>query len=450
MARKPVAAPKRLDVLLADQLAGWIEQSASGSLSFTYDEVWRNGPIQIPLSLSMPLAMKHHRGDAVQAWLWGLLPEDPILLQSWGRQFQVSPNNAFALIGAVGADCAGAVQFLSSEARDSRAGDAIDWIDEAEIGQRLSQLRQNGSAGRRIGDHGQFSLAGAQPKTALYYDPKMDRWGVPSGRIPTTHILKPPMPRLAGQIENEHFCLKLAARAGLRAATSLVMTFAGEQAIVVERYDRLRRPDRVVRVHQEDMCQAVGIMPSLKYQKEGGPGIVEIITEILSRSDRPDIDRMRFIEAVIFNFLVVGTDAHAKNYSMLLGPGGSARMAPLYDLVSILPHLGKDQLAIDFSKVKLAMRIARHYKVEAIYPRHWEEMAGEAGISAELVLALLRHHIATLGDFAVQTANEIDEGGLRHPVLARLAEMIAGRLKFLEKRFGSEALLATSRPWARS
>ncbi|MGJ0622245.1 MAG: type II toxin-antitoxin system HipA family toxin [Methylocystis sp.] len=445
MPRQTSAGPKLLHVFLVDRPVGQIEQDKSGALSFAYDDAWRNGAIQIPLSLSMPLAQKRYEDATIEAWLWGLLPENPALLQSWGRQFQVSPN-AFALLSAVGADCAGAVQFLTPEALENRTHDAIEWLAEAEIGRRLGMLRQNGSAGRRLGDSGQFSLAGAQPKTALYFDPQGKRWGVPSGRIPTTHILKPPMPHLQGQVENEHFCLLLAAKAGLRAAKSSVMTFDGERVIVVERYDRLRRGDRVIRVHQEDMCQASGVRPELKYEKDGGPGVVAITRDVLSKSDRPDIDRWRFIEAIVFNFLIVGTDAHAKNYSMLLGPKGSARFAPLYDVVSVLPHLGKDELNVDFQKLKLAMRIGGYHAVDAIYPRHWDETSEEAGLQADTVMGLLRHHIATLGDLASDTAAEASD--LHHPVLNRLVDCLNSRLKGLIKHYGAESLPAKERPWA--
>lgn len=429
---------KRLHVLIAEQHVGELSQHVTGRLSFIYDDAWRDGPIQIPLSLSMPLAAKEHPDAKISAFIWGLLPDNEVILSRWAQQFGVSARNAFALISAVGEDCAGAVQFLTPEKLNNPAKDDVVWLAEENIGRRLAELRADSAATRRRTDKGQFSLAGAQAKTAFYYEAATDRWGVPQGRVPTTHIFKPPMPHLNGQTENEHFCLCLANMAGLKAAKSIVRCFDGEKVIVVERYDRLLTPNGIIRIHQEDMCQALGVPPSRKYESDGGPGIAKIITEVLPACDDIEADCTRFMEANIFNFLIAGSDAHAKNYSILLGPQTSARLAPLYDISSILPHLGEGEVQAEMRDIRMVMNIGGHYEMEAIMPRHWERLAKSARFSPNKTIALMRRHIARLPDLAASCAAHCQAEGVTHPIIPKLADLIALRVAKLALIYGSE------------
>src|SRR5947209_5418022 len=173
-------------------------------------------------------------------------------------------------------------------------------------------------------------LAGAQAKTALLYS--NGRWGVPSGLAATSHILKPAVVGLDDHDLNEHLCLDAARRAGLIAARTRIAQFGGESAIVVDRYDRRHQGDQIVRVHQEDLCQALAIPPARKYQSEGGPGptdIIRLLRRIMpARAARAAV--WSFIDALAWNWIIGGTDAHAKNYSLLLA-GDQIRLAPLYD-----------------------------------------------------------------------------------------------------------------------
>ncbi len=165
---------------------------------------------------------------SIRFCLRGLLPDNEKVLDNWARKFHVSARNAFALIANVGEDCAGAVQFVRPERLDAILGQTppeIEWLDDAAIAERLRALRADHSAWRSPRDTGQFSLAGAQPKTALLFENNI--WGVPSGRVPTTHILKPPTGEFDGHAENEHFCLELARTLGLPVADSRIMRFPG-------------------------------------------------------------------------------------------------------------------------------------------------------------------------------------------------------------------------------
>ena len=412
-----------LIALLGDGQAGRVRRDRRGRLSFVYDEAWRNMRHARPLSVSMPLTAAEHGHAAIDAFLWGLLPDNELVLGRWAQRFQVSARNAFALVSHVGEDCAGAVRFVRPERVDTCLGsepERIAWIDTDEVAERLRLLRADHSAWRVPRDTGQFSLAGAQPKTALLLE--NGRWGVPSGRTPTTHILKPPTGEFDGHAENEHFCLMLARRLGLPAATSRVMHFNDEAAIVVERYDRRHTDRGLVRVHQEDACQAAGVPPTRKYENEGGPGARTIIELLRTHSDRREEDVSTFVDALIFNWLVAGTDAHAKNYSFLIGARGRLRLAPLYDLASALPH---DHM--DFRKLRLAMKIGRSYRLRDIGGREWRRFARDVRLDPEALLRRMEHLAERLPDHAAAVREEAVSQGLKHRIIDRLCGSLTER-----------------------
>lgn len=402
-----------------------------GRLRFVYDDAWRDAPDAYPLSLSMPLAAAEHGHAAIEAYLWGLLPDNSLILERWARRFQVSARNAMALMGRVGEDCAGAVQLVRPERLDAVQGDGpgkVVWLDDAAVAARLRALRADRSAWRQPDDAGQFSLAGAQPKTALLFE--RGRWGVPSGRRPTTHILKPPTDEFDGHVENEHFCLALARELGLPAAASHVLRFRDEVAIVVERYDRLRTGSVLVRVHQEDVCQALGLPPTRKYESEGGPGVRRVVELLRVQSSARDEDVATFVDALAFNWLLAGTDAHAKNFAVLIAGGGRVRLAPLYDLASALPY------AIAPQRMKLAMKLGGEYRLRGIGVRHWRRMAAEVRLDADALVARVSRMAAALPDAAAAVRRHLVADGLRHPLVDRLAARSSKRAAECRKMLG--------------
>lgn len=416
---------KDLIVLLGEHEIGRVRQDQRGKLKFTYEEAWRETRGAYPLSLSMPLAASDHGHDVIDAFIWGLLPDNEFVLSKWAQKFQVSARNAFALISNVGEDCAGAVQFVRPERLDEikAAGPGkIEWLDAQEIAERLSALRADHSAWRAPRDTGQFSLAGAQPKTALLF--QKGRWGVPSGRMPTTHILKPPTGAFDGHAENEHFCLSLARALGLPTASSSVMRFGDETAIVVERYDRRIAGKGIVRIHQEDMCQALGLPPTRKYENEDGPGVAQIVALLRDVSGAAKEDVATFIDAIALNWLIAGTDAHAKNYSVLIGAAGRARLAPLYDLASALPY---DDLAP--MKLKLAMKIGGKYRLRDVYGRQWVKLAEELRMESEALITHIKDLAENLPDAVALTQKEMKDAGLKHPIIKRLSDRLKQRAK---------------------
>jgi serine/threonine-protein kinase HipA len=404
--------------------AGRITRDGHGRLAFVYADDWRRAHGAYPLSLSMPLAAAEHGHKPIEAFLWGLLPDNANVLDRWARQFQVSSRNAFALMSHVGEDCAGAVQLVRPERLPHVAGQGlpeVDWLDEKDVANRLRALLADHAAWRMPRDTGQFSLAGAQPKTALLFE--NGRWGVPSGRTPTTHILKPPTGHFGGHAENEHVCMQLAAALGLAVVSSKVMRFEDQVAIVIERYDRQRNYAGLVRVHQEDMCQALAILPTAKYENEGGPGARAIADFIRTFSTRPEEDVQRFVDALAFNWLIGGTDAHAKNYAMLIGAEGRARLAPLYDIASILPY------GFDPQKIRSAMKIGGEYRFRDIGPRQWRRLATDLRLDEDRLTAHLGDLAHALPDVLTDVRRAAQAEGIDHPLVERLAGRLTERAK---------------------
>ena len=418
---------EQLFVLLGDHDIGRLTRDNAGSFTFDYEEAWLANDDAIPLSISMPMTQPRHSGDAVAAYLWGLLPDNEIILDGWAKRFKVSARNPFALLANVGEDCPGAVRFVTARRREMVAREkekkrSIAWLDEHAIAERLRALHRDASAWREPTDSGQFSLGGAQPKTAFFSDGK--RWGVPSGRVPTTHIFKPGSPDLEGHAENEHFCLSLAGEAGLPVARSRVMRFEDEVAIVVERYDRLHDGRGVVRVHQEDCCQALGVLPVNKYENVGGPGARAIATLVQERSRSSQEDLDTFLGALAFNWVVAGTDAHAKNYSVLIGRGGELRLAPLYDIASFLPY-AKHGLR----KLTLAMKVGGTYRLHEIGVHAWQKLATQVGRDPQDHRAKIGAMCESLPDLCAAVYERAKTDGLSHRGLPELTAKIQDRAR---------------------
>ncbi|HKG39407.1 MAG TPA: type II toxin-antitoxin system HipA family toxin [Conexibacter sp.] len=422
-----------LVVLLEDAVAGTLTRFPGGRLAFAYDEDYRQRAETTALSLSLPKQIREHTGARIEAWLWGLLPDNDAVLQRWGRQFHVSPSSPFALLSTpVGEDCAGAVRFATPGRVDhllNQSG-AVDWLIEEEVAERLRDLRADTTAWLGRSFTGQFSLAGAQAKTALLL--RDGRWGVPSGATATTHILKPAVAGLDDHDLNEHLCLDAARRAGLIAARTRIERFGDETAVVVTRYDRIVAGETIRRVHQEDLCQALGIAPTRKYQNEGGPGSSEIV-QLLRNAMRPTVAEdavRRFADALAWNWLIAGTDAHAKNYSLLLA-GPETRLAPLYDVASALPYGTHER------RMRLAMKLGGDYRVY-LDRNPWPRAARELGLDPAQLVDRVRDLAASIPDaFADATATP-EVAALNRPLPAHLLDLVADRARRCRRLLAAE------------
>lgn len=411
-----------LIVLLDDTAVGTVTRLRGGRLRFDYDDAYRDQPGALPLSLSMPTQIGSHPDHVVTPWLWGLLPDNEAVLDRWAREFHASASSPFSMLATpIGEDCAGAVRFATSETLErviARPGH-ITWLSDDDVAGRLRDLREDSTAWLGRSFTGQFSLAGAQAKTALLYQD--GRWGVPSGATPTSHILKPAVADLDDHDLNEHICLDAARRAGLTVVRTRILRFGDETAVVVDRYDRRHVDGQMVRVHQEDLCQALGISPTRKYQNEGGPGPAEIVG-LFRHAMAPRIANdtvWRFIDALAWNWVIAGTDAHAKNYSLLLA-GDQVRLAPLYDIASALPY------GIHEKKLRFAMRIGGDYRVFTNHNR-WHKAAQELGLGPEVVFDRIRELADRAADVMADAAAVPDIAKLGRALPGTLVDLVAER-----------------------
>ncbi len=414
--------PEALAVLDSGGVVGTLTRLPGSRLRLDYAETYRARSDAIPLSLSLPTQVRSHSDAAVTPWLWGLLPESDAVLRRWARQFHAAATSPFSLLATpLGEDCAGAFRFVPPEAVTTalhRAG-RVEWLTESQVAERLRELRRDATTWLGQDFAGQFSLAGAQAKTALYMQD--GRWGIPSGAVPTTHILKPAISGLDDHDVNEHLCLDAAGRAGLTVARTQLATFDGESAVVVERYDRVMTGEGVVRVHQEDLCQALGVHPERKYQSEGGPGPAGV-TALLRRAMPPTIadDAVwRFADALAWNWLIAGTDAHAKNYSLLIAPG-QVRLAPLYDIASALPYMTHEK------KFRLAMKLGGDYRLTTDR-NPWPRTATELGVDATALADRVRDLARRTPDAFAEAAAAPSISALGRDFPDRLTGLVAER-----------------------
>lgn len=396
MGRRRIFAP--LDVFMNRRKVGQYFREPNGAFAFVYSPEWLSWDNRLPISRSLPLREERYVGPAVISVFENLLPDSDAIRRSVAERVGADGVDAYSLLARIGRDCVGALQFL---AEGEQPGDSRELTGEAlsddQIATMLKDLGRT-PLGIRAGQDFRISVAGAQEKTALLFHE--GQWVLPTGTTPTTHILKPPIGTLpngmdlTNSVENEHFCLRLMAAFGLPVAQTEIATFADAKTLVITRFDRLRARDgRLIRLPQEDCCQALSVPPTRKYQNEGGPGVAEICG-LLTGSDEPMQDRANFLKANILFWLIGATDGHAKNFSIALFPGGRFAMTPLYDVLTVQPSLDAGQIQI--KNMKLAMRVgkSRHYKVSEILGRHFLETGLAAGFSREQVARIFEDIVA--------------------------------------------------------
>ncbi|MBX9810666.1 MAG: type II toxin-antitoxin system HipA family toxin [Burkholderiales bacterium] len=373
-----------LNVFLNSRLVGRLNRAASGAISFQYDPVWLEWENALPISLSLPLRETRFTGASVIAYFDNLLPDNEPIRRQLAERMHADGYDACRLLAVIGRDCVGALQFLPEGQMPGVAGALSSRpITNEEIARKLADLAR---APLGLGDDEDFriSIAGVQEKTALLR--LNGEWHIPHGTTATTHILKPQMGMLPSgidlsqSVENEYFCLQFLAALGLPVARTEIADFDGQRVLVIERFDRLwTRDGRLLRLPQEDCCQALATHPSAKYESEGGPGIARVL-DLLKASDDALADRRLFLKAQVAYWLLGATDGHAKNFSLRLMPGARFRLTPLYDVMSAQPPVDAGQIRHNRMKFAMAAGTNRHYVIGEILPRHFRQTATASGI----------------------------------------------------------------------
>lgn len=397
MAKKRSRIP--LNVLLNGRMVGVLRRATSGAIDFQYDQKWLDWENTFAISLSLPLREDRYIGDPVIAVFDNLLPDNDEIRKTIAARQHAHGTDAYSLLTAIGRDCVGALQFVPMGEKSGKAGDVdATPVNDEQIADRLSNLA---AAPLGIDDDEDFrmSIAGAQEKTAYLY--WKSNWYVPHGSTPTTHIFKPQIGVIDGRdltqsVENEYLCMQIIQALDMPVARTQISDFGDKRALVVERFDRQWTKDkRLLRVPQEDCCQALTVPPARKYENQGGPSIADLL-EFLKGSDTPDEDRINFLKAQIVFWLLAATDGHAKNFSVALFPGGGFKLTPLYDVLSTQHLLDNGQLRRNQMKLAMAVGDNRHYRLHEIMPRHFLQTAKTAGMPAADVQAIFDVLIADM------------------------------------------------------
>jgi serine/threonine-protein kinase HipA len=413
---------RALDVYLHRELVGHLIQDDGGQMVFDYAESWLQWPSATPLSHSLPLRPERFMRKECRGYFAGVLPEES-KREIIARNLGISERNDYAMLERIGGECAGAVTFIPSGETLPAPDDHYRALTSHELAGILKELPRRpllaGETGIRL------SLAGAQDKIAVRVEG--EAISLPLGGAPSTHILKPAVERFAGVVFNEAYCMRLAAAVGLPVANAEIRRVEDVEYLLVERYDRMRRqsPDGAAleRLHQEDFCQALGIVSENKYQKEGGPSLKQCFALLREVSSAPVLDLARLLDAVVFNFLVGNNDAHGKNFSLLYRGAGAVsletRLAPLYDVVSTryYPELTSE----------LAMKIGGEYSSDRVSKTNFEQLAEDAGLTKPLV----RSRVPELAEAVL---SKLDKTGIDHPVSEALAAQIRARCDAIRER----------------
>lgn len=403
MGRKPHS--RALSIWANGQRVGTWRIRTRGDMELQYDRAWMTSESGRPLSLSLPFGVDDTplRGERVRSFFDNLLPDSEAIRRRLATRFKTASLDAFDLLTAIGRDCIGAVQLLAEdetpEGFDRIDGTPMSDEDIEQLLERTVNAQGPGGAGSDEDDF-RISLAGAQEKTALLWHD--GRWMHPHGATPTTHILKLPLGLVGNKkadwstsIENEWLCLHLLKAYGLAVPDCEVLCFGKQKVLSVQRFDRRMNPRGpwIMRLPQEDFCQVLGKPPHLKYEADGGPGMVDIAA-VLRQSERAEHDLETFLTAQVLFWLLAAPDGHAKNFSIHLRAGGRYELAPLYDVMSIWPVQGDASNQWSWHKAKLAMAVAgknRHYLIKDIQRRHFNAMAPRCfyGPDAESIIVRL-------------------------------------------------------------
>jgi len=393
--------PNRLNLWMNGLPVGHWETTRSGERLAYLDE-WIGDPQGRPLSLSLPFTPGNqpYRGQIVADYFDNLLPDSEPIRRRIAARYRTGSTAPFALLAALGRDCVGALQMLPPDEEPTD----LTSIHGRELSEpEIAALLRGATSAAPLGQHDlledlRLSIAGAQEKTALLRD--HDRWLLPEGSTPTTHIFKLPLGLVGNMradmrtsVENEWLCSQIVAAYGLSVARCEIARFDDQKALIVERFDRRLSSDAtwIVRLPQEDMCQATGTSALHKYESDGGPGI-EAIMQVLSGSAHAAADRRNFLTTQMIFWLLAATDGHAKNFSIAHLPGNRYEATPLYDVLSAHPIIGSGAGRLPAQKVKLAMAVRGknvHYLLDQIQRRHWIAEGQRVGFSAADVDAMI-------------------------------------------------------------
>jgi serine/threonine-protein kinase HipA len=391
-------------------------QRRSGAQEFAYHDSWLEHGAAVPLSLSLPLTDKMHKGNRVYNYFDNLLPDSIDIRNRIQARFGAKTSSPFDLLEHIGRDCVGAIQLLSEKADIDIRNINCTPLSDNEIASELRNYRTL-PLGMSRDQEFRISIAGVQEKTALLWHNR--KWQRPDGTTPTTHIFKLPIGKiehsgidLSNSLENEWLCIELLKQFGVPVPTVAIKQFEDIKVLVVQRFDRELSSDHswIIRHPVEDMCQANGVAPALKYESDSGPGIATIM-ELLKSSQRPEQDRKQFMKTVFLFWLLGAIDGHAKNFSIFLKAGGRFQLTPVYDVISAYPVAVRRQ--IEYRDIKMAMALHgknTHYAWHEIMPRHWFDESGKVDFPDSEMQTIVDQVIEAMDDVISDVSSRLPAG----------------------------------------
>lgn len=420
---------------------GTLTRNTNGAHTFQYDPSWLSNRLARPLSLSLPLQLPVISSAAVLNYFDNLLPDSPLVRDRIVARYQARSRQPFDLLSEIGKDSVGAVMLLPPESTPADVGLNFERLDDHKLERVLSAYQADIPLGM-INEEQDFriSVAGAQEKTALLATG--EGWAIPHGATPTSHIIKLPIGEIKQpfatldmreSVENELLCLTLARELGFTVPDARII-YAGEmKALAVQRFDRRwnLQKTQLLRLPQEDMCQAFGLPSALKYESDGGPGIADIMQFLMGSSNALE-DRYSFMKFQVFQWLIGATDGHAKNFSVFIERGGSYRLTPFYDIISVFTSLGGTGLNIRDLKLAMSLKASKGRKnhIDKIFPRHFLATAKQVNFDQNRMIEIINFFMTEMApaiervtkilpaDFPQHIAERLFENSLR--MLARL------------------------------
>lgn len=381
---------KELNIYFLTTLVGKLNLISQNKFEFQYCDDWCENPKAFPLSTRLPINKKIYTDEEVRPFFENLLPESDTR-QLIARQFHLSKDNIFGILEKIGGDCAGAISLIPKDQLPEQFGDYIA-INETELDAIVENLPKHPLlADRNL----RLSLAGVQSKLPIYI--KDEKFYLTKGFLPSSHILKPPSPHFEHTVINEFFCMKLAQQLGLHVPQVFIKR-NNHSLFIIERFDRAKDNDgKLIRIHQEDFCQASGLLSHEKYESEGGPTLEDCFSLIRTYSSQPSIDIISLLKWVVFNYLIGNADAHAKNLSFIINNQG-IKLSPFYDILCthIYPNLNS----------RYAMKIGRENRPKWIQKRHWERFSESVQIKFSLLSSIMKDMVEKYNTMTQIVASE--------------------------------------------
>jgi serine/threonine-protein kinase HipA len=423
-------AIRKLEVYLHDKKVGILKEKSDGKLSFKY---YDGVDIDTPISIALPVRKKAYNDKECRPFFENLLPEGEIR-KIVAQKELVSEENIFSLLDKIAGDCAGAISlYKEGQKKNSSKKSNLKEISQDEL---YKIINEQTTSPLLTNENIRLSLAGTQSKFAIFIDKK--KMYYPNDRHFSTHLIKPESPTWKDLVINEYFCMKLAGELNIYTYPVKIINVKNKKALLINRYDRFNNGFQKIRLHQEDFCQALGYSSQRKYQQDGGPSFKDCFNFIKDNFNITELNK--FMNILVFNYLIGNCDAHAKNFSVLYHPifktgkfrdveysntnsiflGPLKSLTPFYDLVSTD--------AYDKVSKKMAMKIGSTWDIRNVQKSDFYKVALDNKIKKREIDGLIAN-FKNIVEIAKDIKTDISNMGLDTSICSKIIKGIKKRLE---------------------